>query len=711
MADKKFPIKEILSRNVSLDAMKLVGISFLGLFFQLALIRYTNSTVQVINYFNNFMILSAILGLGYGSLRVRQGRDYYKYFPVIAFGVVGLMTFFDTYGYSNVDASQVMWTVKQSASEKNIPIPIIVLLVFSANFMFFVPIGHKLGYYLDRFENRLEGYAYDLLGSVAGVLAFAFLSYLEIPPSGWFLCGGIVAILLMSAGKIWMRAGAIVLLAGVIFTTTLPEKGQWSPYYKVTIRQYVERDNVKKEPLGFAIMVDKMRIQDALHFSPALQNSFLAPWVPYYQLPYQFRKPGDTLILGGGSGNDATLALRHGAERVTVVEIDPVIVGLGYSTHPHQPYRNKKVRIVNDDARSFLRRNREKYDLIIMNALDSHLQLPGLSTLRLESYMYTVEAFRDVRRLMNEKTIFMVHLSSTRKWMGERLYWTLTEAFGKEPVLLTTEGSPFDSIAFAFGPEGIFKIKPANENFVLHVSPEAFKQAQSRTVLATDDWPHLYISHPTLPRTYVIILAIIIILAFIIFRYATPMGIFTGNLHFFLLGAGFMLLETRSITKSAVLFGSTWMVNAVMIGSILGVVFLANLLIWKFKWKIKTNLCYLFLFGGLLLGYFISVDFILQYDWVLRILFAGLWFSFPIFFASIIFSRAFKNVQQPHNAFGANLLGIAVGGVLEYSSMILGLQALYLLALLIYLGAMISAGRMPMGGGIGLRLEMAQRNP
>ena len=699
MADEKSQLKKMLSRDVSPDAMKLMGISFLGLFFQLALIRYTNSTVQVINYFNNFMILSAVLGLGYGSLMVRRGEDYFKFFPLIALGVVGLMTFFDTYGYSHVDASQVMWTVKQSASGKNIPIPIIVLLVFSANCLFFVPIGHKLGYYLNRFENRLEGYAYDLLGSVAGVVAFAFLSYLEIPPSGWFLCGGIMTVLLMSAGKIWLRASAILLLAGVIFTTTLPEKGQWSPYYKITIRQYVERNDVKKELLGFAILVDKMRIQDALHFSPALENSFMAPWIPYYELPYQFRKPGDTLILGGGSGNDATMALRHGAERVTVVEIDPVIVGLGYSMHPHQPYRNKKVRIVNDDARSFLRRNREKYDLIIMNALDSHLQLPGLSTLRLESYMYTVEAFQDVRQLMHEGTIFMVHLSSTRKWMGERLYWSLTEAFGKEPVLLTTEGSPFDAIAFAFGPEGIFEKNMVHEKSVLHLSPEAFKQAQSRTVLATDDWPHLYLSHPTLPRTYAIILTIIIVLAFVIFRYATPMGKITGNLHFFLLGAGFMLLETRSITKSAVLFGSTWIVNAVMIGSILGVVFLANLLIWKLKWKIETNLCYLFLFGGLLLGYFISVDFILEYGRVLRILLVGLWLSFPIFFASIIFSRAFKNVQQPHSAFGANLLGIAVGGALEYSSMILGLQALYLLALLIYLGAMVSSRALQQANG------------
>ena len=123
------------------------------------------------------------------------------------------------------------------------------------------------------------------------------------------------------------------------------------------------------------IFVDKIRIQDALRFSEALSNnSNLGGWIPYYQLPYHFRKPDTVLILGGGCGNDATIALSNGARKVDVVEIDPVILNLGYTLHPHKPYLDPRVRTINDDARSFLRKTQEKYDLIVMNALDSHLQ-------------------------------------------------------------------------------------------------------------------------------------------------------------------------------------------------------------------------------------------------------------------------------------------------------------------------------------------------
>jgi hypothetical protein len=48
------------------------------------------------------------------------------------------------------------------------------------------------------------------------------------------------------------------------------------------------------------------------------------------------------------------------------------------------------------------------------------------------------------------------------------------------------------------------------------------------------------------------------------------------DLHLFLLGAGFMLLETRSVTQMALLFGSTWIVNAVVFASILLTILVAN---------------------------------------------------------------------------------------------------------------------------------------
>ena len=44
-----------------------------------------------------------------------------------------------------------------------------------------------------------------------------------------------------------------------------------------------------------------------------------------------------------------------------------------------------------------------------------------------------------------------------------------------------------------------------------------------------------------------------------------------------LLGAGFMLLEVTGVSRAALLYGTTWKVNAYVVGAILSMVLLANL--------------------------------------------------------------------------------------------------------------------------------------
>ena len=47
----------------------------------------------------------------------------------------------------------------------------------------------------------------------------------------------------------------------------------------------------------------------------------------------------------------------------------------------------------------------------------------------------------------------------------------------------------------------------------------------------------------------------------------------------FLLGAGFMLLETKGVVHMALLFGSTWVVNSIVFASILLMILLSNLFV------------------------------------------------------------------------------------------------------------------------------------
>lgn len=681
-------------------ALQLVGISFLALFLELAMIRFVNSTVQVIAYFNNFLILSAFLGLGLGSLLVGRGRDWLRHFPWVFAAAIALMVVLDGYGFRDVGEQQAIFVLR-TEERPELPLALVVPLVFAANLLFFVPLGFRLGQCLEAFENRLTAYGYDLLGSFLGVMGFGLASALGTNPTLWFGLGGLVLVaLLLLDGRPVARSAAgiasLLALALGIYLSDQPRPGLWSPYYKVTLRP-LQGPGADGQPadLGFAILVDRMRIQDALRFGEDLRRSPLGAWWDYYELPYRLRPPGSVLILGGGSGNDATVALQMGAEHVDVVEIDPVIVGLGFTRHPHRPYADPRVRVINDDARAFVRRAEGRYDLVVMNALDSHHQIPGLSTLRLESFIYTRDAFVDARRLLAHDGLFVVHLSSPRPWIGPRLYWSLADAFGREPALFDTPRSPFESVAFVLGPESITGPGAPTPPGVARILPDSMRAVRNETILATDDWPHLYLESRTLPVVYLAVLGIVLVIGVGAFRAAGRFEL-RRHLELFLLGAGFMLLETRSLTSMALSFGSTWVVSAIVIGSILAMVFVGNLLVLR-GLRLSPALGYGLIALLLVVQYALPLRYVAQGGFGLRLLLAVLWVGAPVLIASLLFSRAFAGVASTSHAFGANLLGVVLGGVVEYASMMLGLRALSLIAAGLYLAAG-AAGRGSGGG-------------
>lgn len=656
--------------------LQLFAVSFLALFLELAFIRYINSTVQVVAYFNNFLILSAFLGLGVGSSYANVKRDWLRWLPLAFPAFMLLIAALDRFGYISDNADVVFWA---RGSGRTLAATPVMFAIFCANCCFFMPIGYRLGTTLNRFDDRLKAYGADLAGSFAGVVAFTLVAYLQSQPWTWFALAAAVTLWLLRDVPASQRMLYAAGLAAGVGLATLPSHGIWSPYYKVSFEPYVVRNTV----LGYAVLVDKLRIQDALGFTPELERTPLAPWVGYYRLPYDLRAQHKVLILGGGSGNDAAMALRQGAGSVEVVEIDPVLVGAGHYLHPEKPYADPRVHVATDDARAFLRRDTSHYDLVVMNALDSHHQLPGLSTLRLESFIYTVQAFQDAKQRLAPDGMFIVHLSSTRPWMGQRLHTTLTQAFGRPPHLLTTAGSPFRSVAFAFGPDSVFQ--RLGQGVVELPSDEA-RDITVGNRPATDDWPHLYLQTNEVPLVYVQLLSLIVLFAVaLLYRSARRLGD-SGNLHFFLLGAGFMLLETRSITQAALLFGSTWLVNSIVIGAILLVLMLGNQLL-RMNARVPKRLSYMALVTSLVIGYLVSPAFILRFDPMVRVLLAAAWFGMPVFFASLVFSESFRHVRNTAQAFGANLLGVVLGGALEYLSMMLGLNALYLIALAVYVAA------------------------
>src|SRR5207245_2485961 len=103
------------------------------------------------------------------------------------------------------------------------------------------------------------------------------------------------------------------------------------------------------------------------------------------------------LLAGALASLSGAAALRAGAVRVEAIELDPVILRLGRLYHPERPYDDARVRAIVNDARTYLRTTPETYDLIVYGLLDSHTLLSHASSVRLESFVYTVEGIREAR--------------------------------------------------------------------------------------------------------------------------------------------------------------------------------------------------------------------------------------------------------------------------------------------------------------------------
>jgi hypothetical protein len=197
----------------------------------------------------------------------------------------------------------------------------------------------------------------------------------------------------------------------------------------------------------------------------------------------------------------------------------------------------------------------------------------------------------------------------------------------------------------------------------------------------------MYLRDPSLPWVYIAGLAMVAAIALVLIFGIAPASARRGfNPHMFFLGAAFMLLETRSLVTFSLLFGSTWLVNSLVFFAILCSVMLAVFLSARFPVKPSVPL-YGLLVAALLLAYFVPQDAFLSIGSVpARYALASLVAFLPVFLANLVFAGSFKGTGPSADvAFASNLIGIMLGGMLEYTSLLIGYQNLLLIVIAFYL--------------------------
>jgi hypothetical protein len=143
----------------------------------------------------------------------------------------------------------------------------------------------------------------------------------------------------------------------------------------------------------------------------------------------------------------------------------------------------------------------------------------------------------------------------------------------------------------------------------------------------------------------------------------------------------------------ALLFGSTWMVNAIVFAAILVMILLSNLFVIAARPRVVWP-HYALLAASLVVNALVPMSTYLSLRGPLQILTSCAVVFVPIFFAGVVFAVTLRDSPQPSTALGSNIGGVILGGLAENVSAVIGFDHLLLVALGFYtLSTLFGRGR------------------
>ena len=655
-------------QNPRTTVLRLVLGSCVMLFLELALIRWLGANIVHLSYFTNFVLLGSFLGIGLGFLVARGTRSVLPWTPVLlALLVLGVRMF-----PVSIDraSSQVIYftSLRTSGPPAWLVLPIVFLLVAAV----LAGPAEVVGRCFAELE-PLTAYRWDLVGSLVGIALFTLLSLLWAPSVVWGLLVGAALVFLASGrARLYAVVAALVMVGALLLESTAAGV-MWSPYYKITTTTQTTDGAVRT-----SISVNGVPHQTMAPASWKLTRSSAIYAAPYTHRPD--RPLGNVLVVGAGSGSDVAIALTEGARHVDAVDIDPRIVKIGVDRNPDHAYQDPRVTRHINDGRAFLENTDQRYDLILFALPDSLALVSGASQIRLESFLFTEEALRSAHDHLTAHGVFAMYNYYRQGWLVDRLGGTAQAAFGHAPCI--------DIVAGATAVVSVAR-DPADQrcSAANHALPASYPAP------VTDNAPFLYYDGGMVPSMYLWTLGGILLISLVLVRaVGGPLRAMRPYADLFFMGAAFLLLETKNIATFANLFGTTWIVNAMVFAGVLLSVLAAVEVTRRFRTP-PLRVVFGLVAVSLGVAYLIPPEWLLQLSFWPRLVVATVVAFVPIFLANVAFAKRFAESDSSRAAFGVNLLGAILGGCLEYAALLTGYRNLLVVVAGLYLLAFLLTPR------------------
>ena len=677
-------------------AVELAATTFAILVLELALIRWLGTQIRIAAYFANLVLVATFLGMGLGVGLGRRHPTLSRWgIPALA-AVSIILAAAGPLGLVHLkfpDPTISLWGHDiRGTWLQFIGSALVVTACFWCIAAIFMLLGARVGYLFDKMP-PLKAYAMDLGGSLAGVLAMAVVAALWAPPPIWMALGILPLV--------WFHRDALTIgaaIATIAAAAISVDGARFSPYNRIDLEQGAEAE-FGPAPLGppeWVLSVNRDYHQRMLNLGGPPGTSRRRDFTRgVYELPFRVgTHPHRTaIVVGAGTGNDVAAALRLGYTEVVSIDIDPAILALGAQLHPEKPYASPHAVRVNDDARAYFAtpKGGKRFDVVCYGLLDSHALFSSMSSLRLDNFVYTEEGLKAAWAHLADDGVLSVSFSvAGGDWMYRRFLGLMRKATGTDPIVVQ-HGYDYAMTFLAGRTLTLAQVQRQFPNALQGDTVPAWVRIPS------DDWPFLYLRPLSTPWTYLSVFLLIALTGAYAVRRVFGESVFSRgrfDVQMFLLGAAFLLLETRAVTQLSLLFGSTWVVNTSVFAGVLAMVLAANAVAARLR-AYRVKLWYTLLALSLIGLWLLPTHELVDLPLVTRGIAGGIAFAIPVFFAGIIFSSELGRRDDASAALGSNLCGAVVGGLLENLSMIVGLKAIALLALAIYLGSLQAGLRRP----------------
>jgi hypothetical protein len=672
-------------------AFRLGLATFAILALELAIIRWMSHQVRIFAYLNNVLLMASFLGMGLGVAIGRRRPRLIDFALPSLVVLAAILTFSAQLHLLRIafpDPTLSIWGAETLRGNETFLMNLTkIVALFALVVWIFVCAGSVVGRLFSSLR-PLRAYTADLAGSLLGVIAMTVAAAFGTTPPVWLALAVIPLVILSPRIVSIVCAIAVVVLAQLSVQHAL-----FSPYNRLDIGYSTV---IPGNPFALAANRDAHQLLLDLRTENLTnpryteqQRSFLAKYRYMYDLP--FRVPagkGRALVVGAGTGNDVAAALRNGFGQVVSVDIDPTIIRIGKRFHPERPYDDPRAMPVVNDARAYLEQHpNDRFDIVCFGLLDSHAMFSSMSSLRLDNYVYTVEAMRSAWNHVAPGGALSVCFSVyAGNWISDRIFAVMTEATGQRPRVFAFPATTAKTFIVTKG-ETRLPSRPVIFEVPMFTDLDA-------TRVTTDDWPFLYLRPETFPTGYVTMLACILVIAAASARFAFGRRLYGSGFDpvLFLMGAAFLLIETRGVTDLSLLFGSTWIVNSSVFAGVLVMALAANLAVQRFRPRDLTPY-FVGLFAALLISYLVRPSQLLAFPLLERGVLGGLLNALPIGFAGVIFSTLLSRSEDATSSLGSNLVGAMAGGCLEYASIVTGLRFLTAIAIALYGAAFVLVAR------------------